>query len=125
MLIVAMSAAIFFFRSNEPLPADRLRHQEGLSIAPRLIAPAAGAAIAMDQIEFRWAEAEGADSHQLTLMNETGDIVFRAEVEKDRLTLEAADAKLERGKTYFWFVTAKSDETTVDSAIFKFVFAER
>jgi hypothetical protein len=124
MLIVAMSAAaIFFLRSSEPLPTDRLRHQEGVSIAPRLIAPAAGAAIAMDQIEFRWAEDQGAVSYQLTVMNETGDIVFRAQSEKDRLTVKAADAKLESGKTYFWFVTAKSiDETTVDSAIFKFVF---
>ncbi|MEW6207044.1 MAG: zf-HC2 domain-containing protein [Acidobacteriota bacterium] len=126
MLILAMSAAIIFFRSSEPLPADRLRQQEGLSIAPRLIAPAAGTSVATDRIEFRWAEVQGAESYHLTVMNETGDIVFRAEAEKDHLTVRATDAKLESGKTYFWFVTAKSlDETTADSAIFKFVFIEK
>lgn len=129
IFILAISATvILFFKSSERLPADRLRQQEGFSqegfsIAPRLLSPAGGAMVTTDQIEFRWSEAQGARSYHLTVMNETGDIVFRAQTEKENLILRATDARLESGKTYFWLVTAKSiDEATVDSAIFKFVF---
>lgn len=124
IFILAISATmIFFFRSSERLPTDRLRQQEGFSIAPQLLSPAGGATVTTDQIEFRWSEVQGARSYHLTVMNETGDIVFRAQAERERLSVNSTDARLESGKTYFWFVTAKSiDEATVDSVIFKFVF---
>lgn len=127
-LVVAISLSVFvFMRSDEQLPADRLRDHERTSAAARLLDPSAGATVAAGRIEFRWSAVEDAQSYTLTLLDEKGDIAHRAPAVGEKLTLSAGDARLERGKSYYWFVTVKlSDGTALDSEIFKFTLdAER
>lgn len=116
--------AVLLVRQPERLPNDRLRQQDQVSTAPQLLAPATGADITSDQIEFRWAEVHGAQSYSFTLLNEKGDVLFRAPAENGMVIVNASE-RLERGRSYFWYVTAKSVEgTTVDSEINKFAFRQ-
>ncbi len=129
VLIAALSFALFLFRNDSQAvlpPTEVFRQQEPVTAAPRLLAPVANEAIDSDEIEFRWSEAPGAAGYTFTLLNERGDIVFQSRATEERVSLKIADAQLERGKTYFWYVAAKSfDGTAMDSEMGKFVLSQK
>jgi hypothetical protein len=129
-LVVAVAAGLAYFiytndAARQQVPPEVLRQEERNIQAPRLLAPSADAVIASDEIEFRWSRVESAQGYKLTLLDEKGDILFIASTEQERIVLKAADAHLERGVSYFWYVAAKSPfGTTIDSEIAKFKLAE-
>jgi hypothetical protein len=129
-LVVAIAAGLAFFISmndaaRQQAPPDVLRQEDRAGVAPRLLAPPADAVIASDEIEFRWSRVEGAGSYRLALLDEKGDILFQSSTEQEHLVLKATDARLEPGKSYFWYVAAESPfGTTMDSGMAKFTLAE-
>jgi hypothetical protein len=128
VVAVAGGLAVFLYTTDatrRQAPPDVLRQDNRPITTPQLLAPSADAVIASNQIEFRWSRVEGARGYRLTLMNEKGDILFQSSSEQEHLVLKAMDARLERGKPYFWYVTAESPlATTLDSGMGKFTLAE-
>lgn len=126
MIVVAAGLALFSFINGSERPTalpDVLRQGETVASAPALLAPSAGDVVNSQELEFRWERTPGAILYAFTLMDEKGDILFQASASGQSLKLNAKEAKLERGNTYFWYVSAKSaDGAGADSEIRKFVF---
>ncbi|HLG18047.1 MAG TPA: hypothetical protein VJH03_26635 [Blastocatellia bacterium] len=121
LLAIGLSA-VLLIGPSERLPNDRLRQEEQISTAPKLLAPVTGARLSSDLIEFRWAKVQGAESYSLTLLNEKGDVLVSVTAIEERAVMNAA-GRFESGKSYFWYVTAKSpDGVAVVSLISKFSF---
>ncbi len=129
-IVLALSVGFFLMRDRfvvkQPSEADVLRQETGSSPVPQLFAPKGGAQVQSNDVEFRWSEVYGAERYALTLLNEKGDIVFETSTVENRLSLSAAAARLEPGKTYFWYVRARlSNGTAADSAIGKFGLSQK
>ena len=127
VIVVALGITVFLMRDSfrdGRLPADDVvREEAGISAAPRLLAPTPGEQLSSGEIEFRWSEVQGAGGYTFTLLDEKGDIVFKASTEEGRLKLPASDARLEPGKAYFWYVGAKTPGGGGDdSEMGRFVF---
>lgn len=132
VLAVAFGVTTFLATRSEPrdaprvAPSDPLRHGERASAAPRLLAPANGAVVDSDRVELEWSESESATSYAVTLLDEKGDIVFETSTTARALTLSAAEARLERGRSYFWYASAKlPGGTAADSEVGRFSLDDR
>ncbi len=126
VIIVALLIGVVFmrdsFRSGELPKNDAVRQDQGISTAPRLLNPSGGEQLSSKEIEFRCSEVQGAEGYVFTVLNDKGDIVFRASTKEARLKLNSADVRLEPGKTYFWYAGAKLPAGTVaESDVGKFV----
>jgi hypothetical protein len=131
VVLVTGGATLYFLIANrQPVSGlssgNLLRQGESARAAPQLIAPASGATIDSDQIEFRWSEAQGAESYLFFMLDEKGNIIFQSSTSESRLIFRTREARIERGRTYFWYVTAKSaDGSTLDSDFGSFISGQR
>lgn len=85
--------------------------------APELFDPR----VQKETIEFRWSKIPGTQNYLLTILDDTGNVVFKTSINSDSFVLHRADASFVTGKPYFWFVTATdSRAVSTDSNIEKF-----
>ncbi len=105
-------------RQSGEAPDDTLRH--GGSAVLLALAPDAGAHLAAEVIQFRWTAVPEVRLYTLTVVDGTGNIVFRGDTSQDGLALDLAASGLafERGQSYYWYVTALlEDGTRLESEI--------
>jgi hypothetical protein len=69
------------------------------------VAPAPGAALGPERIEFVWEAVESNATYRFTLTDEGGDPLWTAETTETAVTLPG-EVSLEPGGRFFWFVDA-------------------
>lgn len=127
VIVTVLLGAVFLrssFRTGELPKNDAVRQEGGISASPQLLSPAGGAQVTTNEIEFRCSEVQGAEGYVFTFLSDKGDIVFRTSTKEPLLKLKAAEVRLESGKTYFWYVSAKLPAGAMaDSEVSKFVLS--
>jgi hypothetical protein len=123
-VVVISLTVLFFARSQQSSPftdGEVLREETGALASPTLLSPGPGEGVDSEQLEFRWSESPGVEGYQFTLLDEKGDILYHTSTDKTRLEVPPSAVRLERGRTYFWYVTAKSPaRVSADSEMGKF-----
>ena len=80
-----------------------------------VIFPAPGAVIAAHALRFRW-HAAGADAYRVTLLSESGEPVWTAEV-TDTTAVLPDQVDLPPGSAWFWRVDALEEGRSVSTGV--------
>ncbi|MCB1033873.1 MAG: zf-HC2 domain-containing protein [Acidobacteria bacterium] len=91
--------------------------------ALELLAPADGAVLDGEILEFRWALPSDASGATFTLLDDLGDILQRSTPSSGRFELDVRnlDPPLPSGSTLYWYLTLRFDDgTTIDTPVRRF-----
>lgn len=87
-------------------PAPQVREAPGTAQPlPQVLWPQEGKQVAREELEIRWQAVPGAHLYEVTILNRSGDVVWEAQAQGDRLRLPD-EVKLQPGERYFIWVTA-------------------
>jgi hypothetical protein len=120
VLVVGLAVSLTFYERNpfRNSPADAFRNAPSASSrTPVLMSPT----IQRGAIEFRWSRTAETENYLITILNETGNVIYRQDVKGESYVLNLKAVSFDHVKPYFWYVTAKSSHAvTADSKIGKF-----
>ena len=102
----AVAAVLAGILLVKPAPVESPQHREVISeteIVPSVESPIGDVAAI---VEFRWAPVTGAELYDITLFNETGDVLWQVESRETRAALPDS-VRLDTGALYLWQVNAR------------------
>ena len=90
---------------NQPEAQRAVRNMPNRAVAPQLLYPREGAAVAPGGIEFRWQAVPGTLYYDVRLISEEGDVIWEARTEKSEASLPS-DVDLTAGQGFYVRVQA-------------------
>jgi hypothetical protein len=128
LILGAAAAAAVVFVIARPISRDRSDspvsrgRDEGTPVIAD-VSPAPGAVVSAASAGFIWRSAGTGAQYRLTVTSEQGDIVW-TDASTDTVQHVPPTARMQRGKTYFWYVDALlPDGTTATSRVRRFTLA--
>jgi hypothetical protein len=122
VVVIAVSASILVWRSQQQVEPSQEAIRGAGSIAIE-VQPPHRALLDEAPRELKWSTIESADTHQVSLFDFESTPLWVSEpsAENSVVLPEAVRQRLERGKPFYWRVTAQRGVERLRSELFQFV----